>query len=176
MSELQNYKKKSGLPSVMQKVCSSHFIKKTLINMNPQPPKLRSQFKEHKLNHTIRPVSNRLNTAYHDLARFLHETLKKSFIFQNSSSVPNSHILVYKVKDLDCSPDTKLFFTGYKKKKKMYTSVLTLELLKIVEENLCQFKNLSSEHIIDFMNLINVVVTTTVNLTENCTRKTMVLL
>lgn len=58
----------------------------------------------------------------------------------------------------------------------MYTSVLTLELLKIVEENLCQFKNLSSEHIIDFMNLINVVVTTTVNLTENCTRKTMVLL
>jgi hypothetical protein len=65
-----------------------------LINLNPQPPTLRTFIKLHKPNNPIRPIINWHNTPAYNLAKHIVKLLNENIQLPNSFNIRNMNTLI----------------------------------------------------------------------------------
>ena len=135
--------------------CKSLFTDRDLIkliNMNPQPPKLYSLIKLHKIDHPIRPVVSFVSAPSYNLSKKLIDIILEHTNFSAKFQIKNSYDLVNKIENIKLTENSKLISFDVTN---LFPSVPIKETIILVEKLL----TLNHVHLIkkqEIMNLLTV--------------------
>lgn len=125
--------------------------KNSLKIMNPQLPKLRSQFKLHKQNIPIRPIVNNRSCPSYKLNRKLNEILKSVYIYEENFNIKNSFELAQAIYNIDIPADARFASLDVKN---LYTNIPIKETIDIIKNNLIKHKIMSVGEIVELVDLL----------------------
>ena len=123
------------------------------INNNPEPPKMNSLIKIHKLNNPIRPLINFKNAPTYKIAKTIAQKLKSNHLTNNHHNIKNTYELIDKLKTININENT--FFTSYDITN-MYTNIPVEETLDIIINKLIE-QNENKQYITEIKNSLQLI-------------------
>ncbi|KAI5636419.1 hypothetical protein NE865_10839 [Phthorimaea operculella] len=118
---------------------------KTLLQMNPTPPRLHGYYKLHKENQPIRPVVAYTGAPAYKLAKVANHLFKKLTHFEPAHTIKNSIDLISKIDHISIPSQAKLVSFDVKN---LFPSVPVKDCLRIIGETLCE-STLEVQEVID---------------------------
>lgn len=104
--------------------------RKSVINMKPKPPTLKSLIKIHKIDKPIRPIVNFKNAPTYKIAKKLATLLNHKLELQNTYTIKNNIDLVSKIKNLKIHNNETLISLDIKN---LYTNIPIKETIDIIK-------------------------------------------
>lgn len=125
-----------------------------LINMNPSAPTLKSLPKIHKENVPIRPIINCRSAPSYKLAKFLQQYLKMNYVFSNNRNILSSVSFAKRLHSLQLLHTHRMMSLDVKD---MFSNVPVARTIEIIERNLYNNSNISTQETNEIVILLRLV-------------------